>query len=234
VQDKMGFAEAASGGTLFLDETGEIPLAAQAKLLRLLQNREVQRVGAPRSRQIDVRFVAATNRDLRALAHEGKLREDLYYRLATVEIKLPRLADRKEDLPLLLRHFVELFSERYRKPSLYLSRGESYRRCQSDISSPGFLRFFSEIRPIEFDNSIEPHRVLSTCDSAVEARGFFCNEESGSSGTDKDLRRRKNLAICGRLLCDFLSHFRVTPLTKVRSMIPLSFPLAISQPYSHY
>jgi DNA-binding NtrC family response regulator len=95
LQDKVGFAEAASGGTLFLDEIGEIPIGAQAKLLRLLQNREVQRVGAPRSRQIDVRFVAATNRNLRALTREGKLREDLYYRLATVEIKLPRLADRK-------------------------------------------------------------------------------------------------------------------------------------------
>jgi DNA-binding NtrC family response regulator len=138
VQDKVGFAEAASGGTLFLDEIGEIPIGAQAKLLRLLQNRQVQRVGAPQSRQIDVRFVAATNRDLRALTREGKLREDLYYRIATVEIKLPRLADRKEDLPLLLRHFVELFSKQYRKPGLCLSR-----RAQAAMAAyswPGNVR----------------------------------------------------------------------------------------------
>jgi DNA-binding NtrC family response regulator len=160
LKDKVGFAEAASGGTLFLDEIGEIPIGAQAKLLRLLQNREVQRVGAPYSRQIDVRIVAATNRDLRALTREGKMREDLYYRLATVEIKLPRLADRKEDLPLLLRHFVELFSVRYRKPGLCLSR-----RAQAAMAAyswPGNIRELESA--IGYCCMMAEKEMIDTCD----------------------------------------------------------------------
>jgi DNA-binding NtrC family response regulator len=121
-QDKQGFAEAANGGTLFLDEITEIPLGSQPKLLRLLENKEVQRVGATRSKQIDVRIVAATNRDPRSLVAEGKLREDLFYRLSMVEIRLPRLVDRREDLPLLQRHFLDRFSRLYARPCLNLTR----------------------------------------------------------------------------------------------------------------
>ena len=138
LQDKPGFVEAARGGTLFLDEITEIPLAVQAKLLRLLQNREIQRVGSSRTTQIDLRIVAATNRDLRGLVADGKLREDLYYRLSMIEVKLPRLADRREDLPLLQRHFLDRFAARYKKPSLTLSR-----RAQAVISRyawPGNIR----------------------------------------------------------------------------------------------
>jgi DNA-binding NtrC family response regulator len=114
-QDKIGLFEFANGGTVFLDEIGELPLGAQAKLLRVLQNQEVQRVGSPATRKIDVRVVAATNRDLRAMVAEKRFRDDLYYRLAMVEITLPRLADRKEDLPLLQRHFLERFAAQYSK-----------------------------------------------------------------------------------------------------------------------
>ena len=116
VQDKIGLFEYANGGTVFLDEIGDLPLPAQAKLLRVLQNQEVQRVGAPGARKVDVRVIAATHRDLRALVKEGKFREDLYYRLSMVEIRLPRLCDRKEDFPLLLRHFTRKFALAYNKP----------------------------------------------------------------------------------------------------------------------
>jgi two-component system, NtrC family, response regulator HydG len=115
MQDKIGLFEFANGGTVFLDEIGELPLGAQAKLLRVLQNQEVQRVGSPATRKIDVRVVAATNRDLRAMVAEKRFRDDLYYRLAMVEVTLPRLADRKEDLPLLQRYFVERFAAQYKK-----------------------------------------------------------------------------------------------------------------------
>ncbi len=121
-QDKKGLVDAAVGGTLFLDEIAEIPLNVQAKLLRLLQNREVQRVGSPYPRQVDVRFVAATNRDLKSYVADRKLREDLYYRLAMVEIRLPSLSERREDLPLLQRHFLEMFALRFEKPAFQLSR----------------------------------------------------------------------------------------------------------------
>lgn len=121
-REKQGFVESAKGGTLFLDEIAEIPLAAQAKLLRLLQNSEIQRVGTSRARQVDLRIVAATNRDLRRLVEESRLREDLYYRLSMIEVSLPKLADRKEDLPLLQRHFLDRFATRYGKPHLQLTR----------------------------------------------------------------------------------------------------------------
>ena len=115
-RDKPGLFEYANGGTLFLDEIGDMPLATQAKLLRVLQNQEVQRVGSLTAQKIDVRVVAATNKDLRkAIAHQ-QFREDLFYRLSMVEINVPPLRERMEDLPLLTRHFVEKFARQYAKP----------------------------------------------------------------------------------------------------------------------
>jgi DNA-binding NtrC family response regulator len=114
--NKTGLFEYAHGGTLFLDEIGDMPLATQAKLLRVLQNREVQRVGSLTPRQVEVRVVAATNHDLRAQIAGQRFREDLYYRLCMVEIKTPALADRKEDLPLLERFFIQKFAAQYKKP----------------------------------------------------------------------------------------------------------------------
>ena len=114
-QDKVGLFEYAQGGTVFLDEIGEISLEMQSKLLRVLENREIQRVGSPAVRQVDVRVIAATNRNLPELIAEKKFREDLYYRLSMVEIELPRLLDRREDLPLLERFFIEQFAEQYGK-----------------------------------------------------------------------------------------------------------------------
>jgi DNA-binding NtrC family response regulator len=113
--DKAGLFEHAHGGTLFLDEIGDMPLATQAKLLRVLQNQEVQRVGSLTAKRVDVRVIAATNRDLRQAIAEKHFREDLYYRLSMVEIHVPRLAERKEDLPLLERHFISRFAAQYGK-----------------------------------------------------------------------------------------------------------------------
>src|SRR5262249_14907856 len=100
---------------LFLDEIGDMPLATQAKLLRVLQNQEVLRVGSLTPRKVDVRVIAATNRDLRASVAGKQFREDLYYRLSMVEIRVPPLAERKEDLPLLERHFISKFAAQYGK-----------------------------------------------------------------------------------------------------------------------
>lgn len=113
--DKVGLVEHAHGGTLFLDEIGDMPLATQAKLLRVLQNQEVQRVGSLSTRKVDIRVIAATNHDLRQAIVEKRFREDLFYRLSMVEIQVPRLADRKEDLPLLERHFIQRFAALYKK-----------------------------------------------------------------------------------------------------------------------
>jgi DNA-binding NtrC family response regulator len=113
--DKPGMFEHAHGGTLFLDEIGDMPLTTQAKLLRVLQNQEVQRVGSLSTRKVDVRIIAATNHDLRTAIREKRFREDLYYRLSMVELSVPPLAERREDLPLLERHFVSKYAAQYQK-----------------------------------------------------------------------------------------------------------------------
>src|ERR1700691_5892877 len=121
-KDKIGVFEYGNHGTVFLDEIGEFSLTAQGKLLRVLESQEIQRIGSPVPRAIDVRVVAATNRNLRAMVREGTFREDLYYRLAMVEISLPRLMDRREDLPLLERYFLERFAAEYKKPLVGITR----------------------------------------------------------------------------------------------------------------
>ncbi len=120
--DKMGLMEFAHGGTLFLDEIGDMPLSTQAKLLRALQNQEVTRVGSLTPRKVDVRVIAATNRDVRDLMAQKQFREDLYYRLAMVELRTPALADRREDLPLLEKFLLDRFASQFNKNIRGLSR----------------------------------------------------------------------------------------------------------------
>lgn len=114
--DKAGVFEAANGGTVFLDEVGELPLAAQAKLLRAIENGEVQRVGSVEMRKVDVRVIAATNRRLEHEIADGRFRRDLYYRLNVVEIAVPPLRERSEDIPYLTASFVKRFAREFGKP----------------------------------------------------------------------------------------------------------------------
>jgi len=123
VDSRKGYFETVNGGTIFLDEIGEMPLGTQARLLRVLETGEYIRVGSSKVQKTDVRVIAATNKDLLELVHQGKFREDLYYRLSTVPIRVPSLRDRKEDIPLLFRKFASDFSERYRTTSVQLDAG---------------------------------------------------------------------------------------------------------------
>lgn len=138
IQDKVGMFEHADKGAIFLDEIGELSPSAQAKLLRVLQNRQVQRVGSLTPRNIDIRVIAATHRNLKKMVQDGQFREDLYYRLAVVEIPLPPLASRREDLPLLERFFIQKYAAEYDKPVAGLAR-----RAQTRLASypwPGNVR----------------------------------------------------------------------------------------------
>ena len=119
--DRVGYFEVAHGGTLFLDEIGNVPMAQQAKLLRVLETGELQRVGSSKTRQVDVRILTATNSELDRAVAEGTFREDLFYRLNTVEVDIPPLRDRREDIPLLAMHFLSTSGRKYGRPDLELS-----------------------------------------------------------------------------------------------------------------
>lgn len=119
--ERKGYFEIADGGTLFLDEVGELPLSTQARLLRVLETGEFIRVGDSKVQKTNVRVVAATNLNIPRAIEEGRFREDLYYRLNTIEIKVPALRERKDDIPLLFRKFVVDFAEKYRMPAIRLT-----------------------------------------------------------------------------------------------------------------
>lgn len=136
-RDRTGVFEAANGGTVFLDEIGEIDLNFQLKLLRFLQEKEIRPLGSARPRKVDVRVVAATNRDLRRMVEEGKFREDLYYRLDVVRIQVPPLRERHGDIPLLVGAFLRRYNERY---GLDARVTESGMKMLSRMTWPGNIR----------------------------------------------------------------------------------------------
>jgi DNA-binding NtrC family response regulator len=140
---RHGLFEFANGGAVFLDEIGEMSLSMQAKLLRVIENREIQRVGSPEVRRVNVRLVAATNRDLRAEVLAGRFREDLFYRLSSIEIRVPGLSERREDIALLVQHFLKKYSEAYSKPFQGFTRRAQIAMLQHDW--PGNVRELSNV-----------------------------------------------------------------------------------------
>lgn len=157
VDSRKGYFETVNGGTIFLDEIGEMPLGTQARLLRVLETGEFIRVGSSKVQKTDVRVIAATNRDLLEFAHKGRFREDLYYRLSTVPIRVPALRDRKEDIPLLFRKFVVDFSERYKTTSIRLDN--EAQQLMMSYPFPGNIR--------ELKNLAEQVSVLTHNDVIV-------------------------------------------------------------------
>jgi DNA-binding NtrC family response regulator len=151
VDSRKGYFETVNGGTIFLDEVGELPLGTQARLLRVLEAGEFIRVGSSKVQKTDVRVIAATNKDLLELTDKGKFREDLYYRLSTVPIRVPALRDRKEDIPLLFRKFAVDFAERYKTAPVQLD--EDAKNWLINYPWPGNVR--------ELKNIAEQISVLS-------------------------------------------------------------------------
>ncbi|MFM9908672.1 MAG: sigma-54 interaction domain-containing protein [Chitinophagaceae bacterium] len=151
VDARKGYFETVNGGTIFLDEIGELPLGTQARLLRVLEAGEFIRVGSSKVQKTDVRITAATNRDLLERTQQGKFREDLYYRLSTVPIRVPSLRDRKEDIPLLFRRFAVDFAEKYKAAPIQLD--EEAKNLLINYPWPGNVR--------ELKNIAEQISVLS-------------------------------------------------------------------------
>src|SRR5215210_6041627 len=138
VDSRKGYFETVNGGTIFLDEIGEMPVGTQARLLRLLESGEFIRVGSSKVQKTDVRVITATNKDLLTLVQQGKFREDLYYRLNTVPIRVPSLKDRKEDIVVLFRKFAVDFAERYKTTPVQLD--EEARQILTNYPFPGNVR----------------------------------------------------------------------------------------------
>lgn len=136
--NRAGRFESADGGTIFLDEIGELPLQGQVKLLRVLQSREIQRVGSDATTSVDTRVVAATNRDLKAMCADGRFREDLYYRLSVIQITLPALRERTDEIDLLIEYFANEASEQLDRPPVEFSR--ALKRFLARYSYPGNIR----------------------------------------------------------------------------------------------
>ncbi|MEP6677619.1 MAG: sigma-54 dependent transcriptional regulator [Ferruginibacter sp.] len=151
VDSRKGYFETVNGGTIFLDEIGELPLGTQARLLRVLEAGEYIRVGSSKVQKTDVRVVAATNKELLEAAQNGRFREDLYYRLNTVPIRVPSLRERKEDIPLLFRKFAVDFAERYKTTPVQLD--DAARELLMNYTWPGNVR--------ELKNIAEQISVLS-------------------------------------------------------------------------
>lgn len=196
-QKKVGLFGYADGGTAVLDEVGEMPLPMQAKLLRVLQNQEFQRVGSPEPVKVDVRVVGVTNRDLVALVKQGKFREDLYFRLSMVELRVPSLTERLEDLPLLQRHFLQHFAAEYKKPVSGLTRRAQAALAQ--YSWPGNVR--------ELQNVIG-HACMMTESEFVDIRDLpptvvahksYRNADSDSLLSIRELDRLHARHVLGRL-----------------------------------
>jgi DNA-binding NtrC family response regulator len=181
-QDKVGVFEYAEGGVVLLDEIGEMPLLLQAKLLRVLQNQELQRVGSPAVRKVSVRVVAATNRDLPEMVSQGKFREDLYFRLCMIELKVPSLAERREDLPILQRHFLKSFATQYKKPLAGLTR-----RAQTLLAKypwPGNVR--------ELENVIG-HACMMTESDVIDVRDLPPRIQNLRSAENEESEAEKSL-----------------------------------------
>jgi DNA-binding NtrC family response regulator len=192
-RDRMGVFEAANRGTVLLDEIGDIELNFQIKLLRFLEEREIRPLGASRAKQVDVRVIAATNRELQKMVDEGKFREDLWFRLNVVRIKLPALRERRGDVPLLARYFLNKYNARYSRDTKLT---ESGLRAMQDYTWPGNVRQLQHLierLTILAPNERIDNEVVQDALSAMEPR-----EHGGETlaGTEAE-QIRKVLAATG-------------------------------------
>ncbi len=193
--NRKGLVEAADGGTLFLDEIGELPLEAQARLLRMMQEKEVRRIGATASRKVDVRVVAATHRNLKQLASEGHFREDLYYRLNVFELRLPPLRERGDDIVRIAHHLLERTCQKLNRPALDFS--QQALSAIKKYSWPGNVR--------EMENIIE--RAIILCDDEEITPDLLTIEVHGNDDLDTDKNPDREKPEDATTMNDYLVRF---------------------------
>lgn len=184
--EHKGYFEIADGGTLFLDEVGELPLQTQVRLLRVLETGEFLRMGSSEVRKTNVRVVAATNLNMRQAIDDGRFREDLYYRLNTVEIRVPALRERKEDIPLLFRKFASDFCNRYQMPPLSLN--EEATRLLQESYWRGNIRQLKntaeQICVIEMDHQINADTLRKYLPKGESQQGIMLRNQPQAGGKD--------------------------------------------------
>lgn len=212
---RKGYFEVVNGGTIFLDEVGELPIGTQARLLRVLESGEYIRVGSSKVQKTDVRVVAATNVDMFEAVKAGKFREDLYYRLNTVPLKIPPLRDRKEDIHLIFRKFVADFSDKYRSPSVTLD--DSAVQVLINYNWPGNVRqlrnIAEQIAVLEKERHISGQTLLSYIPTdGVSNLPMRLNQNSKEDFSERDILykvlfdMKKDMVELKKLVVDIINH----------------------------
>jgi transcriptional regulator with PAS, ATPase and Fis domain len=183
---RKGYFETVNGGTIFLDEVGELPLETQARLLRVLESGEFIKVGSSKAQKTDVRVVAATNRDLMEATQKGRFREDLYYRLSTVPIKVPPLRDRKDDIYMLFLKFADVFAEKYKTEPLNVDA--EARQILQNYRWPGNIRqmrnLVEQLSVLEAGNTIDSATLLHYLPRETSNVPMLANTDGGAGGNN--------------------------------------------------
>lgn len=212
---RKGYFEVANGGTIFLDEVAELPLGTQARLLRILESGEYLRVGSSKVQKTDVRIIAATNVDVYHRVKNGKFREDLYYRLNTVPLRIPALHERKEDIYLLFRKFSADFSDKYRSPSLHLEADAV--QILTNYSWPGNVRQLKNIAEqicvLEKDRNVTGPAILNYIPNEAGSNlPMAINSQSKEDFTERDILykvlfdMKKDMVELKKLVAEIIQH----------------------------
>jgi DNA-binding NtrC family response regulator len=190
-EDRIGKIESASGGTIFLDEIGNLSMSMQSKLLSVMQNKEICPLGSNRSTLIDVRFVCATNKDLEKLIRTNAFREDLFYRINTVQLNIPSLRERTEDIPVFLRFFLDYFKAKYSKPLIRIN-DKAFKVLQ-EYSWPGNIRELQHA--VEKAVILSSGNILEASDFIFERRNFDPSNGQRAFNTLEEAERHTILSV---------------------------------------
>lgn len=233
--EHKGYFEIANGGTLFLDEVGELPLQTQVRLLRVLETGEFIRMGSSEVRKTNVRVVAATNLNMRQAIEDGRFREDLYYRLNTVEIRVPALRERKEDIPILFRKFAKDFCDRYQMPPLSLS--EDATRLLQESYWRGNIRqlknMAEQIAVIEMDHQINADTLRKYLPKGESQQGLMLRntpQENGGKDYSHEIGILYNMILKNRQELDELKEML---LSNRNDALTAPMPEDVSVPHTH-